>query len=276
MNKFGIFVLILGIILLVAGGGIVALAYKDGAFKQETKTETFESTDDFDDIYIDLSISNVDVKIADDNKCKIVLKETEKFTHTVKIEEGKLTITNQDDRRWYNKWFFNWFLELGVTIYLPKTTYNELNVKMSTGVLNSQITLTFDKVTTDLSTGNTHLSNITVNEMNVKGSTGNVLLSEIKAQNLYAEASTGNVALVNVLVDNKMVAKTSTGNIKFDSSDAKNIEATASTGNITGSFLTAKSFNASTSTGTVNVPSTTGDPCVLRTSTGNIHITIKG
>lgn len=275
MRKLGIFVLILGIVLLVVGGGITALAYKDGAFKQETKTESFESTDDFDDIYVDLSISDVEIKKADDNKLKVVLKETEKFKHQVKIENNKLNITNIDERPWYNKWLFSWFMELKVTIFLPKDTYNELNVKMSTGNFTSTEILTFDNVNTKMTTGNTHLSNIRANEFNSKSSTGNLLLSEIKATNLYAEASTGNIALVNVLVDNKMTAKASTGNIKFDSSDAKNIEATVSTGNIYGNFLTAKSFNATSSTGNVNVPNTTGDPCVLKTSTGNINITIK-
>ena len=275
MRKFGIFVLILGIVLLLVGGGLTALAYKDGAFKQETKTVNFESTDDFDDIYVDLTISNLEFKKADDSKLKVVLNETEKFTHNVKVEDNKLNITCQDDRPWYNKWLFNWFINYGVTVYLPEDAYNALNVKMDVGNLTSTELLTFDTVNVEMSTGNVHLSNITADEIKAKASTGNVLLSEIKATNLHAEASTGNVAIVNVLVDNKMTAMTSTGNIKFDSSDAKDIEATASTGNINGNFLTPKSFNASSSTGNVHVPNTTGDPCVLRTSTGNINITIK-
>lgn len=275
MRKFGIFVGILGLILLIAGGAMVALAYKDGAFKKDVTTKEINIEESFDNIYADLDISNLNFEIAEDNKCKIVCQEYKDFEHTAKVEDNKLILKNIDNRKWYNKWFFNVFTDIKLTVYLPKTDFNEFDINLSVGNLELQKIINVDNIKVKSSTGNIRISNVTSTNINVKASVANILISEVNVENIECEASTGNVSLVNVLATGKMVAHTSTGNIKFDSSDAANIEATASTGNISGNLLTPKSFNATSSTGKINVPTTTGEPCILRTSTGNINITIK-
>ena len=274
MRKFAIFSIIVGIALVIVGGFITVKAYNDGAFKQKNITKTIDIEEDYDNIYIDLDITNVELKKAEDNKSKIVCEEYEKLTHNAKVEDSTLKISATDERAWYNKYFFNFFSDIKITIYLTEDSYNEFNFKLATGNLLSEEILNVNKIDLNLSTGNIRLANITSEEIKINESTGNVLVSELNVNNLNVTCSTGNIKVVNVISD-KMNLKCSVGNINFDSSDASYIEAYTSTGNITGNLLTGKTFTATSDTGKVNVPSTTGNPCILKTSTGNIKITIK-
>ena len=55
-------------------------------------TETYEVSGGFDKILIDVSTTEVELKLADDGRCKAVCYESDKVRHSARVESGTLVI----------------------------------------------------------------------------------------------------------------------------------------------------------------------------------------
>lgn len=218
----------------------------------EYVTNEYEITEDFNDIRIDVSTAFVVFEKSENDLCKVVCHEEVKLKHKVKVEDGALIIEEIDERTPLDYININFSVDTKkVTIYLPKTEYEEIKVNTSTG--------------------NIHIAELKADTMNLNVSTGNVYLTDVTCDNLTSEGSTGNTTLTRVVAAEKFYIKRSTGNVKFEDCDASEIEVKTSTGNVRGNFLTDKVFDADASTGKIEVPDNKeGGKCVIRTSTGNI------
>ncbi len=60
-------------------------------------TNEYEITEAFNDISIDTETSHVSVQKSTDGKNKVVCYEKEDYTHTVKVTDGVLTVSLQDE-----------------------------------------------------------------------------------------------------------------------------------------------------------------------------------
>ena len=295
MRSFKIFLIVIGVLLLTAGGVMLAVSWKDGSFKvEETITNTHNIEQDFDGVKIDVSVSNVEFKLASDNKCVVECVETENFKHSVSVVENKLVVKENDDRKWYNRYFLNWTTKRSVTITLPKNAYNDFEIILATGDIKLEQEIKVNTLKVETSTGDMYLSNIATDALNLRASTGDIKgenlevygdvatrtstghvnFNGLTCKNFRHESTTGKIVLSGVVVDEKMSIETSTGDVKFNSCDAAEIEVSTSTGDVTGSLLTGKRFETKTSTGDVDVPRTDGGLCTIKTSTGDIIITI--
>ena len=275
MKKGLIIVLLIGVVVSLVGAGILAYAVAKDSFKynKPSQTNIMYIEDDFDNFDIELNTSDIKFVITSESKCIVECLETEKQTHTAKLENKTLVVRCNDTRKWYEKIFSFGFESMKVTINVPKDTYNNIKLKNDTG--NVEISnLTFNDLNVKTSTGNIRLNNLNTKEADIEASTGNVIVDTINSTNASLKASTGNVNFNNYIVENILTANTSTGNINFSKIDAKDITMKTSTGNIEGSILTAKTFTTNSSTGHIDVPNTTGDRCKLETSTGNIKVSV--
>ena len=308
-------ILLIGIILLVVGAVLFGtnLTKARDAAKAEYKTNTTEINDEFQNIDIDISISDLLIKRSDDGKTKVECFETEKVYHEVKVEDDKLIVIQHDKRNWTESMFNFFYNDMKVTIYLAETDYNNLKIDVSTGNIKVEKDLAFktseikgstgnveingkieESVVIDLSTGRIYidglntknvilrastgliiLKNLNVEEkIDIKVSTGDMRLDDISSGKLNVRASTGDLFLTNVIVSDDIVVKTSTGEVIFDHSDAATLNIETSTGNIKGSLLTPKTFIVNSDNKHVDVPKTNGGFCYITTDTGRVKITI--
>ncbi len=296
MNGYVLIPIIFGSILLVGGVAVAGVAIANGVANSKKETNTFEFTDEqtFDKININLETAELEIKFSTDGKAKVVCDETEKYHHTVAVENGVLKIDSWQNRKWYELFMFDW-TKKKVTVYLPSTNYSTLEVQQSTGDIYIPSDFTFEntsinastgdikfesKVTNNLSiiasTGRIYANTVSAKEMTLKTSTGGIETNKCSADNLVIRTSTGDVSIIDTIVSNEIDVSASTGDIRFRDSDAGTIKAKTTTGRISGTLLTTKDFYASSTTGHVNVPhSTTGGKCELRTTTGDIDIAIK-
>lgn len=298
MRKFIKFLIGIGMLALIVGGIILGIAIKTKAFVvEEIVTKEYVFEEDFNKISVDIDIADLHFEIAEDSKCKVVCKEKEKNYHEVTVKDDKLNIKSIDTHKWYEQIFnFNWTWEdLTVTIYLPKTEYDTLDFKGSTGSLAIDNKFTFNtfkatcstgsikasanvvnSLDVSCSTGNINLSGMNlVNDFKVKASTGNIELNDIKCNNFDANLSTGEIKLDNVVAKGKLNISSSAGSVNAKNVDGDTISIKTSIGDIRLIVLTPKTFTATSSTGDVDVPNTTGGECLLKTSTGNISAEIK-
>ena len=308
--------LLIGIII---GTGLLTLATIVGAIIVISGTKTKDEThvkniaESFTNINIDVETSDVELKLADDNKTQLVLVENSKDFHKVEVKDNTLTVKYVSTRQWFEKISFN--NKHSVTVFLPDVVYNKLTIEASTGdvkvssfkfvssnVKVSTGDVTFNKVniadtaTFKSSTGDFSLKDISAKSLdvsvstgkiNVEGaivaenakfnaSTGSMYLKKLAAKNLETKSSTGNVTLDNTIIEKNINIKTDTGNVKFVDSDAETLNIKTDTGNISGNLLTSKIIHGKSDTGRENYPHLTeGGLCEIETDTGNIDIEIK-
>ncbi|MCR5350231.1 MAG: DUF4097 domain-containing protein [Acholeplasmatales bacterium] len=238
MKKFLTFCLLIGIVLCIAGGIMLGYGIKTDAFTKDNKRviNTYDITETFDSINVDVTTGDVVIKPAEDDKVTIICKESEKYQFIAEVKENVLTI---DDKKSSKNWIDNisiYTFNNRVTIYLPFDTLKNVNIETTTG------DITIDSINAD--------------KFELKATTGDVKLNNSVATDLY-----------KVIV--------TTGDIEFTRIDSKSIVMRTTTGDISGSILTGKKFECSTTHGDKDYPKdSTGDPCILSTTTGDIEVTI--
>ena len=317
MRKLVKVIIFLSIVLILAGGAFIAVAFAKGEFKNTNGnlvTNVHNVNDEFTNIEINDDVSDYEFVISTDGKCKVECKEKENILHTVEVKDGTLKIGNNDTRKWYEKYFFNWdFSKIMIIVSLPDKEYNNLNINNSTGdinistlkVNNAKIEVSTGDVKGKLlvkesiyvksTTGNISLNDLTAKsakfesstgynkisgakiegDLNINSTTGELMLNKIEANNIYLISTTGDIVLNDVIAKGNLNMNASTGDISFDSCDANDIKIKTSTGDVEGSLLSDKTFYTKTSTGDVDVPRTSGNVCDIETSTGDIKVTIK-
>ena len=319
MKKSTLILIITAAALIIIGSGITAAAFAVNGFDFSALdmgkyvTKTYEPEEDFDRIKINTDISEIRFEKAEGEKCSVVCFEEENLRHEVSVQDSELAITSRDTRSWIDHIGLH-FKNQTVTLYLPESVYESVNIHTATGRVEIPEYFTFKTVRIDgstsdisckaavtdgakinLSTGNILLENLsggnaeletstgridlgktdTKGNITLSSSTGRINVSDVRCGGLEAKLSMGDITLVNAAVSGSMNIETGTGNIIFENSDAKNIKVTTSTGDVRGNILTGKLFDAHTSTGNVNVPkSASGGDCEIRTSTGDIEITV--
>lgn len=311
---------ITGAILLGGGVLICAVAFAMLGFdikKLNTLklvSNTYEISDDFNNISIDADIENISFALSNDGRCKVICYEEEDDTHNVRVENNTLMI-DKANKKHINISFFVVTESPTITVYLPKTYYQaitvnsdtsdivipkeysfeSINVTLSTGDVtclasaNGTINIGTDtgninisdisaadiKLSTD--TGDINISDVTLTEnMRIEEDTGDVTIKGVSCKKLTWLGDTGDLIMTDVIASDEFKLEGDTGDIEFNDCDAGTIYAKTDTGDITGTLLGDKVFITETDTGKVNVPKTiTGGRCELTTDTGDIRIKLQ-
>lgn len=319
MSKAKKWWLIIAAVLLAAGlfiflGAMAALNFDFWKLNlMKFETNTYELSEDFEEIAIDVDTTEIEFARSDDGQCKIICFEREREKHSAAVKDGTLTIDTVDTRKWYDYIGFS----IGspkMTVCLPREKYASLSVNTHTGDIEIPEAFTFDRLTVAGTTADVECRASVSNEMNIDLTTGSIAVSEtnvgtlalsvttgrievnsvtcngamevstttggtklrdVTCQSLTSRGDTGRVTLKNVIASDLMSIERSTGNVVFDGSDAGQIQVKTSTGHVTGTLLSPKVFITETGTGRIRVPKTaSGGKCEITTGTGNIEIDI--
>lgn len=291
----------IAVILLVVGLllFVVSMSFNEWDYTRlsriEMKTKTYVPSAPFTEIDIKATTAVIRILPAEDGACKVVCREYEKAGFAVKSENGRLTVTENDQRKWYDHIGF-YFQMPTVTVYLPEKAYDFLSVEGKTGDVTVDDAFTFgqlqvavktgdikceasvmDKMTLSGGTGEIKVVSVKAGAVNLSLSTGDVHLQSLACDELTINGGTGDVEMEDVIVTGKMTVKNGTGDVEFERCDAQSVDIRTSTGDIEGSFLSGKMFDAKSSTGDINLPQSdrNGGDCYLKTSTGDIEIKIE-
>lgn len=96
------------------------------------ETNTYEISETFTDIVIDVYTADIHFLPASDGRCKIVCWEEEKVKHSAKVQNGTLVLDTVDTRKWYDYIGMS-FEDAELTIYLPEAQYKSLDIKSDIG-----------------------------------------------------------------------------------------------------------------------------------------------
>lgn len=248
------FLVIIGLILFTVAMSLYNWDFnKLSTVKHEINTH--EITEDFNELLINTTTSDIELVPSEDSSCKVICYETDNINHSVLVIDNKLTINANIQKNQ----FFN--LNIGdmsikITIYLPIKEEMTLNINTTTGDLSFE--------------------NLMIKKINIKATTGDIYMKNISCDQLDLKLSTGKTTLSNVMVSGDFKYDATTGDLTFDSFDANNIYVEITTGDVSGTILTAKIFNIQTTTGKQEYPeSYTGGICKISTTTGDVKLSFK-
>lgn len=307
--------ILVGVGLVIFAIALNAYGWDFSKLGTETyETNTYNISEAFDSISIEVDTTDITFVPADDENCRIVCGETEKIKHSATAENGVLKINVIDTRKWYDH-IGIYFTSPKMTVYLPNDKYDKVSIENDTGNIDIPKDFSFtaleiegdtgdvdcnasvlEAADIELDSGNvemngiaagkasfcTNTGNITLVSAEVKGTlalqtdTGRVKLTDVDCVDLKAVSDTGDMYLKNVVASGRFSIKADTGDIHFDASDAQEIFIVTDTGDVKGSLLTEKVFITESDTGRVNVPKTVnGGRCEITTNTGDIRIQIR-
>ena len=175
--------IVVGVALMIAGGICLGVGIKNDVFARNIVENSYTIEDDFNNINIDSSISDITIKVVDDDITTINTVEGEKYSINVSVVDDTLTIEDEDKGKWLdNITFFS--KSYSVAINLNRSTFNNINIKASTG--NVRISdLNVCDIKIDLSTGDTKLSSVRCNTLDIDASTGGIkLIDTISSESL--------------------------------------------------------------------------------------------
>lgn len=278
------------------------------------ETNTYEVSEKFSNISLTTDTADIRFVLSDDGKCRVECYEEKSAKHSVSVENDTLIVKVSDQKSWYDYIGFH-FGSPKITVCLPKTEYNALSVRESTGNIEIPKNFAFADADISLSTGNVDFGASVLESVRIKTSTGDIRvedtsagslelsvttgkitvsdvtcrdditvgvstgeasLNDISCKNVISNGSTGSISLSKVIAENKFSIERSTGNVTFSECDASELYVKTGTGSVVGSLLTDKLFITDTGTGSVNVPKTvTGGRCEIKTGTGDIKIEIE-
>ena len=255
--KARIKMIIVGITLVVLGCLLfVGCSSSDGFDWSKLNSEKFESKtyttqETFQNISIDEDYG-VKVKIlpADDGVCKIEYENSKNVICDINVREGTLKIKQSDNRKWYHMIGFNFYTPT-LTVYLPESELQTLNIDASTSDITIPASFSFQDLKIDLSTGDVTVSSNVTGEMNICVSTGNITVSNSAPASVSITSSTGDISASAIHATGDLYVKSSTGQQTFRDITCANATLISSTGD--------KSISTLTAFGNLTVQSNTGD-----------------
>lgn len=298
--------------LLICGASFAALGFNFRKLNTvKLVEETYAVNDEFKSIRIDADTEDILFELSSDKRCKVVCYEEEDDRHNVRVENNTLMISKHDKNK--HDFGFSFAMESPkITVYLPNTSYQKLDIESDTGDTVIPKDFSFDSINVVLSTGDIScyasaeetvsivndtgdikiydvlademkltadtgdiiISSVTLTEnMDITEDTGDVTIKDVTCKNLNCSGDSGDLTLTNVIASEEFRLESDTGDIIFNGCDAGSIYAKSDTGDITGTLLEEMIFVTETDTGDVNVPKTlNGGRCELTTDTGDIDI----
>jgi len=312
---------LIGILLVAAGLTLVLAVFAFSGWdlgKLNTTlcvSNSYDIEEPFAEIRVKTTTAAVRFAWSSDGTCRVACYENEKMPHTVAVEDGCLTVSVRDERKWMDHFSLFSVRNPEITVFLPQNEYvklaisvttgsvdipggfafGEMDISCTTGSVKSMASVTgraaivgttgwvklsdaaVGALDISLATGNINLRNVSCAEnADLRVTTGKTQVSGMTCGSFASKGTTGDLVLEHLLVEGGLSATRSTGDVKLESCDAGEITITTDTGDITGTLLSEKVFSAKTDTGRVHLPQTfSGGKCSLSTDTGDIQIMLK-
>lgn len=308
-----IFLVVIGTITAIAG--LFALGFDMTRLSNLAPvTHTYVLDGEIKNISVEAVETSVKILPSEDEKAKVVSRESDKIYHRVNLTEETLSINRIDERKWYE--FIGIIVDndMELEIYLPKRDYENLYINSVSGNIFIPKDFTFEEAEIKTVSGDTefvakvkkefnvetvsgmvNVGNVASNELyissisgridlksiesehsiGVKTVSGYISMEDISAKKITAESMSGRIAFDNVVAFDEIYAESISGSINLNKSDASTLKLKSTSGNIIGNLLSEKIFVADTVSGNITLPEVQkGGRCEVKTISGNIQISI--
>lgn len=305
--------LIVGALLAGAGWVLLQQSPVDRNTVKDV-VEVYHVSESPKQIKIDTIESRVEILPIEGDEWRVECKETEKLSHTIDLVDGVLTVKQTDNRRWYEYiGILDGFQKNSVTVYLPRGTYELLDVASTSGSIKVGEGFVFAGASLKNTSDSISMASFVEGALTVKNTSGDIIVSggvggnlttrntsgitrilggvngelringtsdriEVKnATPTKAEISntSGSIYLENVVCKESCSIENTSGDIELAHCDALSFDLKSTSGDIRVSLLSAKTFDCHATSGDVHTPKDgNGGTFRARSTSGDIRITV--
>lgn len=201
------------------------------------------------------SLSSINITVDDSlSTANIVYNPRSNGTLDVNSNNGNTIVKEEAPRKFYIFYFEPDDYRPSISVYLPSSMINNLDIKTSSGEI-------------------TFYNNIEAKSIKILSSSGDIDLLDIQASKVDLTTRSGEISTEDVNAMDSFIAKTSSGDISMKSLKAKNGTIRTSSGDIEISKANiADSLNARTSSGSIELELKNNQGFEIKTSSGTIEI----
>ena len=255
-------VALIGIGALIFCGALAASGFDILKLSREVsgyEERTFQAVGEFARVRIEDVDASVQILPSEDGKCTIHYDETERSAYRFGVDSDVLTITH--DRHWLDS--FGIIMSApNLTVYLPETAYEKLDVHTVSGSIRVE-GLEFGAANLETTSGGIRLTNVRAANGTSSGT-----------DSLRAKTTSGSIRLEGVNA-NSLALQSVSGGIRLEGVDAGSLALQCVSGSIRAELLSGKEYDASSVSGRVSVPDSVPGAGLCRASTTSGSITIS-
>ncbi len=294
--------------VLIAAAAMFAIDFDFSKMSTvEMITETSVIDTDFSEISVDAISCNVRLLPSEDEECRIVCRQGDSYTHTAEVKNGVLEIC-QVDKAWHVV-EINIIEEESMQIYLPKDTFNKLDIQTVSGNVDIPETFSFGDaklqatsgtlkmkaavtgelltetvsgeifiqdtdchtISADTTSGDVFLSKLKAEQVTIQTTSGDLKLENMETGDFTLNTSSGDMRMSDLIAQDEIIAESISGNLIFDKCDGAKLDISTSSGDVKGQLLSAKTFQVKTSSGDIDVPDSVSEEiCKIHTVSGDV------
>ncbi len=256
---------------LIFVGAMTAVGWDfTGLGSSRYETNTYTLSESFSDISAAVNTADVEFLPSEDATCRVVCYERENGSYAATVKDGKLTVSEKRERKWYES-LFN-FGHDKISVYLPSGAYSALDIEVSTGDVSINGGLTFGDVVISVSTGEVRITDTACQSLKSNGSTGYVYLKNLSVTGkVSVERSTGAITALG-LTTREVELEATTGKIELsDSTALEKISLNVNTGKAVVSDVSCSAFKSEGDTGDIILKNTVVDGVLsIERDTGDV------
>ncbi len=324
MNKtmkwiyIALFCILLGGALIVSVGSLNGWSLSNFSSTVHLTQKEFTVKEDFRAIDLRGSLgSDVSLLPAEDGLCRVVMgvSDEEGIETIVEVRGGVLYVTRRDTRPWYQRFsIVSMPGEDDVTVYLPETRLEALDLQSASGQVMVSGGLVFGRVSVTCSSGDirflanakeslslqTNSGDIALlyavcGDVALKSSSGKIQVKELQcgdfrsqsssgdqlledlaaAGDLKAVSSSGEKTLRRVTAGGDAVLESSSGDVELEKFDAASVAIRTSSGEVKGTVARRMDFSASSSSGDIRLPESDPKGGAFRVTTSSGDVKIR-
>lgn len=296
-----IWLIIAGVCLLVGSITALSAAAIKGFSLSSFNTDHFEEktytvAEAFENLDLHTVEEDIIFTVSDDDTCKIVCRENDTLTYEIAVRGNTLSITRKDSKKWFQHIGIFWgSFDTDITVYLPKTQYNQITAASVSGNISLPANFTFEKADIKTTSGNIacnaamlqdfqaasvsgdmKIDGASKGSINFKTTSGDIELSNAVPQTLSVTSVSGDISLDRILAQNSITIHSTSGEITLNRCDGNALKFKTISGDVSGSLISDKHFITHSVSGEISVPNNTSlsETCEISTTSGDIDFII--
>ena len=191
------------------------------------KTHTINQT--FNNISLESVQDNIRLISSDNGYCKVICPENQDIYYSTVVDGDTFKVIGKSKRLRLIETDFN---KNEVTVCLPMDNYTSLNISDLKGDVDIPKNFSFETAQIVGSSGDIRFFANAKNNLSLKTASGDTYVSNIITENIDVESLSGNISLHDIKLKENLKAMTASGNLSSSGVECQNFDAKAISGDI--------------------------------------------
>ena len=227
----------------------------------------------FSNITVDAVACNINLVPSTDGTCQVEYPTGDQLECSVSVQQNTLRIIFRDHRSWTDNMNAS---PLEITLYLPQSQYEQLNLDSVSGSITVPEDFSFSQAQVSTTSGKLEFYAPVSGNLTLESVSGTMEVSKVSPQSLSLSSTSGSIHASQVVVMETWDIDSVSGQVTLTDCDASSLVINTISASVKASLRSEKTFSTQTVSGDVEVPSdSSGGPCNISTVSGDITCTIQ-